>query len=282
MAKKAIENEFKKSVWNQGFSLEQNVFRILEKDGWLILPNRNFFDRVGGLTKEFDLLAFKVKKQFNTILFTILIIECKFNPDKIVFYVRPTERQVCLPQFYAGDFTKKFIKGSDVKDFFTNIKKYKYIFEDSEQVFGYQVFEKIEKSEKNRSSNKIEKKLYFKARQDFSEKRIFGAINTVMQATIYEKKTRNKTINTNKFFMYFPTVIFSDELYKACLTSRKTLKRQDIFHYKSGMTFGGDESLNQFDIHISTISKLNSFLQAINYVHKQFSLLFFKKIKGGK
>jgi|GEM_PF-3334383 len=282
MLKKTIEKEFKKSIWEQGFSLEQNVFRILEKDGWQILPNRNFFDSVNGLTKEFDLLAYKAETKFNTTLFTILIIECKFNPDRIVFYVRSVKKQLCLPQFYIGDFIKKFISEKEIDVFFGNIKKYKHFFEDVEQVFGYQTFEKIEKSERNQTNNKFEKKLYFKARQDLSEKRIFGAINTVMQATIYEKNIRDKILNTDTFLMYFPVVIFSSDLYKACLSDRKTIKTQDFFHYKSGMAFGGDKSLNEFDIHVCGISNLNNFLDALNHVHKQFSLLFFKKIRSGK
>ena len=283
MAKNIIEDEFKKAVWEQGFSLEQNVFRILEKDGWNILPNRNFFDSISGLTREFDILAYKAISKFNITFFTVLIIECKFNPHRIVFYARPSKQQLRFPRFYIGDFIKSFISNKEISSFFTETKQFKSFFKDSEQVFGYQTFEKIEKNERNTTTNKIDKKLSFKTRQELSEKSIFGAINTAIQATIYEKKQRDQKLNTANLIMFFPTVVFSGDLYKADLTGkRKGLKKQGIFHYRTGMAFGDEESLDEFDIHICDIVNFNILLKVFNYVYKQFSLSFFKKVKSKK
>lgn len=267
-----VEEEFKKAVWKEGFSLEQNVFRILEKDGWEILPNRNFFDSSTGLTREFDLLAYKSETHQNVTFFIVLIIECKFNPHRIVFYIRSNKKHICLPQLYAGDFVKKFYSEFEIENFFLQIKKNKKFFTENEQIFGHQTFEKKEKIEDQK------KIIHFNPRPEFSDKNVFSAINTVIQATIYEKKIRNQERNTATLLMYFPIVIFSGQLYKASLGERKMLKLEEIFRYRSGRAFSGDKSPDEFDIYICSISSLNKLLKVLNYIQKQFSQSFFKRI----
>src|SRR3989344_4229945 len=228
---KKIEDEFKEAVFKQGFSLEQNVFRILEKDGWQILPNRNFFDSASNLTREFDLLAYRTISRLNTTIFTVLIIECKFNPHRIVFYTRQSKPELCLPQFYTGDFVQNLISQKTVRDFFSNLSRHKSFFLITEQVFGYQMFEELKKKE-SKNDNNI--KTSFKTRQELAEKTIFGALSTTMQATLYEQKIRHKARNSANFIMFFPLVIFSDNLYKASLENRKNLRKQENFLYRTG------------------------------------------------
>ena len=276
---KKIEDEFKEAVFKQGFSLEQNVFRILEKDGWQILPNRNFFDSASNLTREFDLLAYRTISRLNTTIFTVLIIECKFNPHRIVFYTRQSKPELCLPQFYTGDFVQNLISQKTVRDFFSNLSRHKSFFLITEQVFGYQMFEELKKKE-SKNDNNI--KTSFKTRQELAEKTIFGALSTTMQATLYEQKIRHKARNSANFIMFFPLVIFSDNLYKASLENRKNLRKQENFLYRTGMTFSGDESPDEFNIYISSVAKLSNLLKVFNYTHKQFAVSFFKKIRGKK
>jgi len=215
-----IESEFRSAVWKEGFSLEQNVFRILEKNDWQILPNRSFFDSLHNLTREFDILAYKAESYHRITLFTVLIIECKFNPHRIVFYARPLlEQQFFTPRYYVGDFVKKFVRPKDFTSFFKNIKRHKPFFISNEQVFGYQTFEKIETSSGSRNGTK-EKQIKFKTRPELSEKFIFSAINTVIQATRYEEQIRDRVKSSGDIIMFFPVVVFSDSLYKGSLADR--------------------------------------------------------------
>lgn len=277
-----IEKEFKDAVWKQGFSLEQNVFRILEKDGWTILPNRNFFDLVNNITREFDLLAVRETTKANINFFTVLIIECKYNPHRIVFYTRQSHDRLALPQLYIGDFIKKFIPISRVTEFFANLKQHKDLFRGAEQIFGYQVFEKIEKQMKVKRKEKTKKEISFKSRQEFAEKLIFGAINTAIQATMYEQRIRDRISNAGNFLMYFPVVIFADELYEARLLDRNVLKKQDLFRYRSGMTSSSDESPSEFDVYVCKISALPRLLKVFNYTHQKFSSYLFKSLNPRK
>lgn len=277
-----IEPEFKKAVWEQGFSLEQNVFRILEKEGWQILPNRNFFDSLRGLTREFDLLAYKAQSYFGVTLFTVIIIECKFNPHRIVFYVRSLPKeQFSLPQYYVGDFVKKLIKPEDFIGFFRNIRRHKSFFISNEQIFGYQMFEKIEIKKKN-TAKQTEKQINFKTRQELSEKTIFDAINTVVQATKYEQQIRDNSRSTGDFIMFFPIVIFSGGLYKGSLVDRKTLKQQKMFRYRTGMAQSDKEMFDEFDIHICDISAFTNLIKALSYSHGNFWKFLARKIKDKK
>ncbi len=280
MSKKVVEKEFKDTVFKQGFSLEQNVFRILEKDGWRIHPNRNFFDSTNNVTREFDLLAYRSKTQAHTTVFTVLIIECKFNPHRIVFYTRQANKSdeaLCLPQFYTGDFIQNIFSSEKAREFWLNIKRYKNLFLNTEQVFGYQMFEETPQKQAKNGGN--DKKVTFKARQELTEKMVFGALNTTMQATLYEQKIRDKVKNAGNIIIFFPVVIFSDNLYKASLEDRKILKRQETFLYRSGMTFSDSASPDEFNIYISSVAYLSTLLKAFNYSHKNFSTFFFKNIK---
>ena len=82
--------------------------------------------------------------------------------------------------------------------------------------------------------------------------------------------------------MYFPIVVFSDNLYKGGLTDRKTLKPQKVFRYRTGMTSSDKEMLNDFDIHICDISAFTNLIKVFTYTHNNYWKFLVKKIKNKK
>lgn len=262
------ERAFKDAVWKEGFSFEQHVFRLLEKRGWFILPNRYFHDSFSGRTREYDILAGKIFETKGVTLFLVVIIECKFNPFKIVFYARSLKEEKYPFQYYVGGYMKNYISYESLENVFKKMKKHRQIFYPTEQIFGYQAFEE------NQNKKNGKTKIIFKAKHDFVEKTIFGAINNVIQATKYEGNVRDKQANLTSLILYFPVVIFSDNIYKANLIGKKkTIVKRHLFQYKAGMAMSDKTSPTDFYVHICDMEALGQLLNAYEYIFNRFGKL---------
>jgi len=178
---KEIErNEFKKIVWEQGFSFEHDVFKLLQDSGWTLMPNRFFQESSVGNIREYDLLAYKTfpfsLKGKPVHFYIVLIIECKYNPYKVVFYTRPLNEHYPLKLHLGSELLEVFPGKENIQLIFRKIKKYKKFFYLNQQVFGYQSFsyneEAIDKKERKIRKNK---KLY-KLELDFTNRTVFKSI----------------------------------------------------------------------------------------------------------
>lgn len=272
MAKKIVDRKLKEAVWKEGFSLEQQVFKMLKKSGWILLPNRYYFDSFLNRTREFDMLAFKVLRCKQISIFVVLVVECKFNPYKIVFYSRKSDGENYDVQAYIGDFVSTFLSHNQLSSVFKKLKNYKSFFTLDEQVFGFQTFEEIKDAKKK---GELGGQSDFKARPEWSDKNIFSGINTVIQATQFEQKIRARESNFTNVIAYFPLVIFSDGLYVADLeVENRSVIRKDVVKYRFGMTTGKDEAPEEFTVHVCDLRGAEKFVKAVEHVsHKMFSVV---------
>ena len=262
---KTVDNLFKTTALKEGFSFEQEVFKILKKNKWEILPNRYYFDSFLNRTREFDLLAYKYFSYKGVNIFVTLIIECKFNPHRIVFYSRKSDSTDYQAQAYIGDYIDSFFDSGDILKVFKNLKKHKPVFQLTEQVFGYQTFEETIETNKKDESKKI-----YKSKSDWSEKNIFSGINTTIQAVRFEQTIRDRNANLSNILFYFPVVIFSDGLYQADLEKeKKTLIRKHPIKYRAGMATEASQAPVEFTVHVCDLKGLKTISKAFDYVsHK--------------
>lgn len=268
LSNKQKEEAFKTAVWKEGFPFEQRVFKLLEEKKWSILPNRYFFDSFSERTREYDMLAVKEWNAKGLIFFFVLIIECKFNPHRIAFYSRLLDDKEYPIQYYIGGYISKYLQDNSIPEVFQKLKKYHQIFFPKEQIFGYQAFKETQ-SKQNKPQNGIFTS--FNAEHGFTEKTIFGAINNVIQATTYERNIRNQQANLANLILYFPTVVFSGELYKASMEGEKrSLIQRHLFRYKAGMASSDKNSPEDFCVHLCDINGLEQLLKAYDYTYNKF------------
>lgn len=273
--KEIDKEEFKRAVWKQGFSLEHDVFKILQEKGWGILPNRRFQESPNESVREYDLLAYKdyafgfEGKTF--IFYIVLIIECKYNPFKIVFYIRPLKKSYPLTFFIGKDFQKIFSE-KNVKEIFKKNRKYKSFFYLTEQVFGYQAFE-YDKTAIDKQGGLSKNKRLYKPRPEWTEKRIFKAISSVAAATRFERAINKKEYEANeRLCLFFPLVIFSGNLFRAFMKKRRLIKKHSIFSYKTGGKSLKQEGIipEEYCIHIITKSEIKKTISIFERMFKEF------------
>ncbi len=267
---KTVDKLFKEAAWKEGFSLEQTVFKTLKASGWELLPNRYYFDSFLNRTREFDLLAYKYYSRKEVNVFVALVIECKFNPYKIVFYSRRSDGADYDVQSYIGDYVTDFFNSLEVAKVFKGLKKYKSIFRLEDQVFGYQAFEEVKEIKKG--NGKVIEYRNFKPKPEWSDKNIFSGINTAIQATRFEQSIRDRSRNVRNVFFYFPLVVFSDSLYKADLESeKKSLVRERIIKYRAGMASKSNEAPDEFTVHICDLKGLQNLSKAVDHVSRKLT-----------
>lgn len=138
--KNNIEPELVKEIWKEGFSLENDVFVLLNKFKWRIDPNI-FFEEKDGRIKDYDILALKKIQIHNTSLYFVLPIECKYNPYKVVFYTR-TQKAPNIPCMLAiGENVKNIFNVQVIEAAFKTQKTFKRELFHEEEVFGMQSFD---------------------------------------------------------------------------------------------------------------------------------------------
>lgn len=267
----SMEKEFKKAVRSEGFSFEHSIFKILEENRWTIIPNRYFLDSYSEKTKEYDLLAFKFFQHKGYEFFLVLIIECKYNPHRIVFYTRQLKEIGDYPfQFFIGGDIKKVLSFPTFKSVITNLKQYKKFFYSNEQIFGYQTFEKVK--EKNRPTK-------FKSRPDFNSQKVFESINTVMQAIKQEQKIRIPDKNLKTLILFFPLVVFSGKLFKASFGKRKTfISKNNIFKYRTSMISKDINSPEDFCVYVFDKSSTQKAVRIFNFLFNKFSKIIMDSV----
>lgn len=261
------EGAFKTAVWQEGFPFEQRIFKLLEERGWFVLPNRYFFDSFSGRTKEYDILAGKTWVGKGFTFFLVLVIECKFNPHRIAFYSRLLDDKKYSVQYYIGDYISSYLNEDPISKIFRELKKHHQIFFPKEQIFGYQAFKEVVSLKKGQSKPQNTSLISFNAEHAFTEKAVFGGINNVIQATTYERSIRNQQANLATLIIYFPTVVFSSELYKASLEGEKrSLVKRHLFRYKAGMASSGKNSPEDFSVHLCDVDGFKQLLKAYSYI----------------
>jgi len=277
MPRKIIDEEFKKAVWKQGFLFENEVLNKFEKAGWIVLPNQYFRETKESTVKEYDLLTFKrfTPKDSEFKFFVFLIVECKYNPYKIVFYVRNLENREYLPSYFTGEDFLKFYPHETIKKIFENIKQHRDFFFSKEQVFGYQSFLKLQREHvREAKKKKFKTKYIYKPQSKFTEETVFKAIDTISSAARYEKAIfQGATIAKKWFIIILPLVIFSGKLYKATISKkRKTLKKEKYFKYRIGKSSLEKEKLipEEYYVHIIDIQDLGRFVRVCNYIFNNF------------
>lgn len=279
MSRKTIDREFKKAVWQQGFSLEHDIFKIFNDDGWSVLPNRYFFDTSSKRTREYDLLVYKSFPYKDFIFYLVLIIECKFNPGRIVFYVRSLEKDDYPIQYFIGDETAKIIPYEETIKALKELKQYKTVFFSTEQIFGYQFFERVHNKNTSGVKNKFGPKFAYRGRQEITEKLIFAALTAVIQATKYEQKIRSKEKGKKHLILYFPIIIFSQRLYRAFLAdSKKSLVKGHIFRYRTGLASGAPAAPEEFCVHIFDKESVPKAIRLFNQLYQKLCLVVKKSI----
>jgi hypothetical protein len=74
---------YSKGVHRTGFVLEFGVGEVLRRQGWVIIGNRYYLDDVQAAVREIDIVAYKVDKVRDFLLYTTLMISCKRSADRI-------------------------------------------------------------------------------------------------------------------------------------------------------------------------------------------------------
>lgn len=166
------------AVEKTGYDFEHHVYEMLKINGWQVISNRYYIDDVKGIEREIDLLAYKVVKDSNDILFyTILIISCKKAKESLwVFLTRQKPERDPNTEYLLveNDTTDKrlalMLKNNqeEIKDALYTSPQMASLFETLHIPFAFQQI--------NVNSFKLE-----------DDKRIYDSIITTIKALEYEK-----------------------------------------------------------------------------------------------
>jgi hypothetical protein len=94
LTERVDEGNMKEAIWRSGYLLERRVATLLGKEGYKAVTNRGFIDPETGVSREYDVYAYKDIAVYETGLhgiFPTLVCECKNNPQPIVFFVKEKE-----------------------------------------------------------------------------------------------------------------------------------------------------------------------------------------------
>ncbi len=285
--KKNEHEAFKKAVWREGFSLEYDIAEQLKISGWEIFPNRYFQEIPSRSLKQYDIAASRSFSQNGYSFSFILVVECKYNADQIVFYIRTADnKEPYQLKNMLGEDLKSIYSWESVKKVFRSIKQYREIFFSEDQVFGYQVFAKKitqgakGKKKKNKNKNeKVEKQtVEFTPHPDSAAKKVFGALNTVAAAVRHEHSLIVDDGDPKRAYFLFPIVVLSGGLNKAYFRDRKTLKPSSFFRYKTGIADIGEKEPDEYFVHIVDKDGIKKMIKLLNQIFKKFETDFHKTL----
>lgn len=70
-------DKFKAGISKTGFELEYRVGKFLRSKGWNVINGKYYIDDLQDTVREIDLVAYKVKKVQEVLVYTTLIVSCK-------------------------------------------------------------------------------------------------------------------------------------------------------------------------------------------------------------
>jgi len=278
---KNIDKSFNRAVWSEGFEFENAISVELEKEGWDIEPNIYFNASADSIIREYDIRSSK-NYTHNGVEFRLaLLIECKFNHDRLVFYARKARKIDGYPlKHYIGkDVESKGFNFKSIQEVFNSLHQYGNKFFPDIQVFGYQAFKKDE--QKTKKGKKTLRKTVFKRNDCYSKDSVHKAIRTVSDAVTYERALvlQKPSDYKNVIYIWFPVVVFSGNLYRAMMHKRKTVSKKGVFGYRTGAAVDGQKEPMQFYVHIIDKQSLHKTLRQFNQLYKKFKQYIKTNIK---
>lgn len=295
-----ISNELKEAIKKEGFSLEHEVFQILEKDKWFVYPNRYFFDHATGKISEYDILAVKEKKIGKFIFKLVLIIECKYLCGNSVFYVRrlknkdyPILRKFINNIDNSSDEVVNVFSTENISKVVSGLKQYKNMFFSEEQVFGYQTFKSANKS-KSAKSSAVEKNIKKTNKKPLTSfvynhdkdtyENLSRGLKGVAMAAYYETeksfKEEKSSVGKSDFVITFPLLIIEGIIFKHTLAkSSRTSLKNNIFRYRTAVPQFEYKEPKEFYTYIIKKEYLVHALRFFNQLFNKLSKSFCKSAK---
>ena len=223
-----------KIVWEQGFSLEDEIFKYLQKSHWTIEPNQYYKDSLNGIIREIDLVATKFFEFNSYKIFITIVIECKYAKSSLVFYTRSLKNKNYPILVRFGTDLEKRYGFKDLAQIIKSLKQYGGLFFSEEQVFGIQSFRSSTKNNTKKNSSKTQSLEV----DSHTQKDLTSGITGVASATYYLRDNLfyTKKVDSKNMHLYFPLVVVSGDLFRAFLgLKKKTLSKESIFKYKVGI-----------------------------------------------
>ncbi len=194
------------NIKSTGFILESKVSDFLTQNGWGVINNKYYIDDVQNIAREIDVIAYKVTKTEDILVYTTLIVSCKKNEENIwallVKDMKGNDPNIDYEPLknWSNHPVIKYQLDVDNKD-----KKglpkgilYDKIFHVSKNVFAFQ--------EMNRKSGKAN-----------NDKNIFNSITSLMKAQSYELRSlSSRKKERSVYFFHLISLIDSQLILLEC------------------------------------------------------------------
>ncbi|SMG31914.1 hypothetical protein [Sphingobacterium psychroaquaticum] len=78
-----MDNKYIDGIKTTGFILENEIIQILKKEKWNIINSKYYEDDIADAPREMDILGYKVEKEKEILVYTVLLISCKKSENNI-------------------------------------------------------------------------------------------------------------------------------------------------------------------------------------------------------
>jgi hypothetical protein len=272
------EDSIREELIKTGFPTEVVSSTIMQGRGWFVMHNPSYLDDAEDRSREFDIRAYKAKKEtYHSKEYSVgiyLVTECKKSDKPWVFFTTPEKH---LNSRLGGVIRWRLEKKQAFSDRSNEIS----LISDSHLRAFHHYFREARLA---RTFHQVFRK------ENERSQMIYSAVMSVVKATLF--LTRKSFARSETWLrIYYPLVIFSGDLFEAQVQPNKEIKLLQSKHLQLSFNYFTPEvqqttygqSENEFIIDIVHEDYLDEFLKAIEAEHETISLYFFDAMdKSGR
>lgn len=251
-----------------GFVLEHQVTDLLRAHQWSVINNRYYIDDVQESAREIDLIAYKVNRVENILIYTTLVVSCKkseSNAWSLLFrdHVQDDPNIDWYPmKLWCNDKRlKQMISNPDWKKLYLEEAKthniYDKIFEPSGHLFAFQEIDKAKSTIQN-------------------DKNIFNSVSSLMKAEAYEMSSLERRKKDISLYSFNLLSIVDSELIKLHFAGN-TISPSKVDDARCVFSYIVDKRETSSRIHFCTFDSLERVLESYDKLY-QLDISFYRML----